>query len=158
MMGTRPGDLDPGVMLYALSELGYSPEQLRHLLNDRSGLLGVSHISASMEQLVRRAPEDRQAGFAIDLFVYMACKYMGAMASVLNGIDALVFTGGIGENSAAIRRRICDGLTYLGVRIDAERNERHADVISPSDSGVLVRVARTNETLMIARHVASLFV
>ncbi len=152
VMGTRSGDLDPGVLLYLLESQGMNPAALNMLVNQQSGLLGVSGISADMHDLLDKAPTDQHAAEAIDLFCYQARKFVGALAAALDGLDTLVFTGGIGEHAAPIRQRICDGLSSLGIALDAQRNEAHAPIISRDGSAVVVRVMKTNEDLMIARH------
>lgn len=156
MMGTRAGDLDPGVLLYLLSETRMPPDRLNTLLNQQSGLLGVSATSASMRELLEKEAGDRHAAEAIALFCYLAKKQLGALAAVLGGLNTLVFTGGIGERAAPIRLRICQGLEFLGIQVDPERNEQHAPVISPPGSLVTVRVIPTDEDLMIARHTREL--
>jgi len=155
MMGTRPCDLDPGVLLYLLGTAAYTPAALSELLHDHSGLRGVSGSTADMRKLLQRAPQDRAAQTAIDLFVYDAAKQLGGLVTVLGGLDTLVFTGGIGENAWQIRKGICDMCAYLGVVVDPVRNEEHADVISQERSRVTVRVVKTDESLMIARHVVA---
>jgi acetate kinase len=157
MMGTRPGDLDPGVLLY-LIQAHYSAAELETLLTERSGLLGVSDASASMETLLDRAAADRQSMDAIELFVYQVRKHAGALIAVLGGLDTLVFTGGIGEHAAPIRNMIADGLMCAGVRVDPARNAASDAVISPDDSLVTVRVIPTDESQMIARHVRDILV
>ncbi len=152
VMGTRPGDLDPGVLIYLLAVRGLSPEALSELVNRQSGLLGVSGISAAMRDLLERESSEPQAAEAIDLFCYQARKFLGALAAVLGGLDLLVFTGGIGERAASIRQRICDGLEFLGVELDPARNAAHAPIISRDGSRATVRVIQTDEDLMIARH------
>ena len=156
MMGTRTGDLDPGVLLYLLAEREMTPAALNELVNRQAGLLGVSGISADMRDLLERESTDGHAAEAIGLFCYQAKKYLGALATVLGGLDTLVFTGGIGEHAASVRLRICEGLEFLGIRIDPRRNEAHAPVISPEGSTATVRVMRTDEDLMIARHTREL--
>ena len=113
MMGTRPGDLDPGVLLYALEVLGYDAAHIRDLLAKRSGLLGVSHRTADMRELLELERDDLRARDAVELFVYLACKQIGALAAVLGGVDRLIFTGGIGENAREIRERIYARVAYL---------------------------------------------
>ena len=152
MMGTRPGDLDPGVLLYLMRERHYTPAELDDVLTHRSGLLGVSHISADVRTLLDRRANDPAAAEAIELFVYVAKKGIGALAAVLGGLDTLVFTGGIGEHAAPIRAEIADGLAYLGVEIDGARNTAGSAIISKAGAGVIVRVIATNENLMVARH------
>jgi acetate kinase len=154
MMATRPGDLDPGVLLYLLREDGLSVEGLDDLVNRRSGLLGVSGTSPDMRHLLEREGEDEAAAAAIELFCYLAVKQLGAMTAALGGLDAVVFSGGIGESAPAIRARIAAGAAHLGVRLDAERNDRSAAIISAAGSPVTVRVIPTDEELVIARHTA----
>ena len=151
MMGTRPGDLDPGILLYLLAG-GYSSERLAELLYRRAGLLGVSGTTASMEAIVRASASDDRAREALALFVYQACKHAGAMIAALGGLDLFVFTGGIGENSSEVRKRICAGLAFAGISIDAGENERNADLISAKGSAARVRIIKTDENRMIARH------
>jgi len=151
MMGTRSGDLDPGVLLYLMRGEALNADQLDHLVNQRSGLLGVSGISPDMKELLDREATDPHAAEAVELFCYQARKYVAAMAAAAGGIDTLVFAGGIGERSAPIRARICAGLTFLGVRIDPTRNAAHDPVISPDNSPVTVRVIPTDEEISIAR-------
>ena len=156
MMGTRPGDLDPGVLLYLLAERRMTPAALNELVNRQAGLLGVSGTSADMRDLLERESTDGHAAEAIGLFCYQAKKYLGALAAVLGGLDTLVFTGGIGEHAASVRLRICEGLEFLGIRIDPCRNKAHAPVISSEGNWATVRVMRTDEDLMIARHTREL--
>ena len=153
VMGARCGDLDPGVLLYLQQERGMTPAELNELINKQSGLLGVSGLTSDMKELLNREAKDLDAAEAIALFCYQAKKYLGAYAAVLGGLDTLVFTGGIGEHAADIRGRICGDLAFLGIQLDAERNNRHAPIISQPDSRVTVRVIKTDEDLMIARHV-----
>ena len=152
MMGTRPGDLDPGVLLYLLRSGRYTRTALDEVLTQRSGLLGVSQISADLRTLLARRADDVAAAQAVELFIYLAKKSIGGLAAVLGGLDTLVFTGGIGEHAVAIRWEIADGLAHLGIKLDVERNAAGAAIISPDDGGVTVRVIATNETLMVARH------
>ena len=152
VMGTRSGDLDPGVLLYLLEEKGLSPPQMGELVNKRAGLLGVSETSLDMRDLLGREANDSRAAEAISLFCYQAKKFLGALAAALGGLDVLVFTGGIGEHAAPVRWRICEGLKFLGVRLDPDRNAEHASVISHDGTGVAVRVIPTDENLMVARH------
>jgi acetate kinase len=153
VMSTRSGDVDPGALLYLLGYENISVKEMNSLLNKQSGLLGVSGTSADMRTLLNNSSQDGRAADAVELFCYRAKKYIGAYAAVLGGVDVLVFAGGIGENAPAVRQRICDGLEFLGIRLDEPRNEANADIISPSGSGVSVRVIKTNEDLMIVRHV-----
>ncbi len=153
VMSTRTGDLDPGVLLYLLQAQGMTPAELNTLVNKQSGLLGVSGASGDMQDLLAQAPGNPAAESAIELFCYQAGKFIGALAAVLGGLDTLVFTGGIGEHADPVRARICGRLGFLGIRLDDRLNEQDAPVISVHDSSVLVRVIRTDEDLMIARHV-----
>jgi acetate kinase len=152
VMSTRSGDLDPGVILYLLQEQGLSSGQINDLLNRRAGLLGVSGISADMQDLLAQEGRRPQAAQAVALFCYQARKFLGALTAALGGLDTLVFTGGIGENSSVIRERICGNLGFLGISLDADRNRASAPIISAEAGRVTVRVMRTNEELMIARH------
>jgi len=150
MMGTRSGDLDPGILLYLLEEKHYDAESLERLINHRAGLLGVSGISSDMKVLLEKA--EPNAAQAVEMFCYQVRKSIGALTAALGGLDLLVFTAGIGERAAPVRWEICRGLEYMGIRLDHERNSEHANVISTSDSRCIVRVIPTNEDLMIARH------
>ena len=149
-MGTRPGGVDPGVILYLFQNLGLSAPEVETILYKKSGLLAISGISSDMRDLL--ASGEAKARLAVDYFVYRAAKEIGALAAVLGGIDGLVFTAGIGENSAEIRRRICESSAWLGIKLDAEANARNALRISVAESRVSVWVIPTNEELMIARH------
>jgi acetate kinase len=153
VMGTRSGDVDPGALIYLLGHAKMSLSELDVHLNKQSGLLGVSGSSNDMRDLLAKAPSDVQAAEAVDLFCYRAKKYLGAYAAVLGGLDVLVFAGGIGEHAPEVRERICDGLSFLGIRLDPARNQVNAPVISGPDSRVVVRIIETKEDLMIARHV-----
>jgi acetate kinase len=156
MMGTRPGDLDPGVLLYLSAEKRMSPAALNDLINKESGLLGVSGGSADMRDLLARESSDARAAEAVGLYCYRAKKHLAALTAALGGLNSLVFTGGIGEHAAPVRMRICDGLEFLGIQLDSQRNSRHAAVISREGSSVTVRVIPTEEDRMIARHTAEL--
>ena len=153
MMGTRAGDLDPGLLSYLSRSEGMTPVRFERMVNHESGLLGVSGISSDMRDLCARADTDVRAADAVNLFCYQAKKWIGAYAAALGGLDALVFAGGIGENSPLVRARICAGLGFLGVELNARDNARSAPVISKRATRVTVRVIRTNEELMIARSV-----
>src|SRR6185295_12931968 len=153
MMGTRSGDLDPGVLVHLVDAQGASPAALNRLVNHEAGLLGVSGLSGDMRDLLGKESSDPHAADAITLFCYLARKSVGALAAVLGGLDTLIFTAGIGEHAAPVRERICQGLEFLGLELDAERNARHAPIISRDGSRVVVRVMQTDEDLMIARHV-----
>jgi acetate kinase len=152
MMGTRTGDLDPGVLLYLLREKDYDADRLEQLVNDESGLLGVSGLSPDMKTLLERREHEPAAAQAVGMFCYQLRKYIGALAAGLGGLDTLVFTGGIGERAAPVRSEACRELEHLGIRLDPERNTAHADTVSRPDSRCVVRVIPTDEDLMIARH------
>ena len=149
-MGTRCGALDPGVVLYLLSEQGMSLSDVTDLLYHRSGLLGVSGESSEMHELL--ASDSPYASEAIDLFVYRIRRELGSLVAVLGGLDLLVFTGGIGEHALPIRARICQDAQWLGVRLNEEANRTDGPKISADDSAVAVWVIPTDEDLMIARH------
>lgn len=149
-MGTRCGALDPGILLYLMEDRGMDVRAIEKLLYTRSGLLGVSGISSDMRILL--ASEDPKARLAVELFLYRIRRELGSLAAALGGIDALVFTGGIGENAAAIRERVCREAAWLGVVLEADANARGGPCIAASDSRVKVWVIPTNEELMIARH------
>ncbi len=155
VMGTRTGDLDPGVLVYLTRAEGLSADQLEHLVSHRSGLLGVSETSSDVGDLLSRQASDPRAAEAIELFCYQARKWIGALAAALGGLDALVFSGGIGENAPEVRARICDGLDFLGVRLDLGANAGNAPLISTAAAAVGVRVIPTDEELMIAKMVST---
>ena len=154
MMGTRTGNLDPGVLLYLMDYRQMDAKALTRLLYKESGLLGVSGISQDMRVLLDSpAPEAREA---VDLFCYRIVREIGSLAAALGGLDALVFTGGIGEHGAPVRQQVCAELGWLGLRLDAAANAADASKISTSDSRIEVCVIPTNEEWIIARHVAEL--
>ena len=155
MMGTRSGDLDPGVLIHLL-KTGYSADQLENLLDHRAGLLGVSGQSSDMKALLQKSQTSNAARMAVQMFGYQVRKYIGAYAAVLNGLDTLVFTGGIGERAAEVRAEICSGLEYLGVALDTAANGQNAEVISQPGTKCTVRVVQTDEDLMIAHHTRNL--
>ncbi|HXW82855.1 MAG TPA: acetate/propionate family kinase, partial [Candidatus Binataceae bacterium] len=152
MMGTRTGDLDPGVLAYLQKNEKYDGDAIERLVNHQSGLLGVSGSSSDMKVLLEKRAKDPQAAEAIAMFCYQARKSIGALAAALGGLDLLVFTAGIGERAPAVRAEICAGLEHLGVRLDSRSNEQNAEIISELESRCAVRVIPTNEDLMIARH------
>ena len=156
MMSTRSGDLDPGLLSYFVRTETMSASQLLHMLTHESGLLGVSETSADMRQLLASEATDERATEAVAMFCYQIKKCVGAYAAALGGLDTMVFTGGIGENCAVIRSRICQGIEFLGVEIDEQRNSAHESLISKHGARVNVRVIRTNEELMVARAACSL--
>ena len=152
-MGTRPGDLDPGVAWYLMQSKNLTPKQFNKLINHESGLLGVSETSSDMRDLTGHEATDARAAEAVELFCYHVKKWIGAYAAALGGLDTLVFAGGIGENAPSVRARICDGLTFLGIEIEEKRNATNAGVISAETSRVAVRVMHTDEEIMIASSV-----
>jgi acetate kinase len=153
-MGTRPGQLDPGVVLYLIAEKGMSPAAVQDLFYKESGLKGLSGISNDVRELQDSA--DPQAAFALDYFVYRVGLFAGMLAAALGGIDGFVFTAGIGENSATMRARIAEKLAWLGVTLDADANAARKPLISRKDSRVPVYIIPTNEELMIAQHTLEL--
>jgi acetate kinase len=156
MMGTRSGDLDPTVITYLARARAMTTDALERLVNNESGLLGVSGYSQDMRDLLDRATSNREAADAIELYCYVARKQFGALAAALGGVNTIVFTGGVGEHAAPIREKICSGLEYLGVQLHCKRNAAHEAVISADSSRVVVRVIATDEDLVIAKHVVRL--
>jgi acetate kinase len=156
MMGTRCGDLDPTVITYLGRARAMTTDALEEMVNDESGLLGVSEKSQDMRDLLDSAKSNSEAAEAIDLYCYIARKQFGALAAALGGVDTIVFTGGIGEHAALIREKICSGLEHLDLQLDRKRNAAHEPVISADSSRVVVRVIATDEDLVIAKHVARL--
>jgi acetate kinase len=157
VMGTRCGDIDPAIVDFISTKEGLSARDADSLLNKQSGLLGISGLTNDMRELLAEAAEnnDRRARLAIDLFCYRARKYIGAYLAAMEGADAIVFTGGIGENSAEVRAHICEGLRWMGLNLDQERNDAHTGgregVITADDSRLQALVIPTDEELMIAR-------
>jgi len=152
MMGTRSGDLDPGVLVHLLDTKGYDARGLEQLVDRRSGLLAISERTSDMRELLAARPSDARARLAVDMFCYQARKTIGALAASLGGIDSLVFTGGIGEHATVVREEICAGLTHLGVQLERARNDSNAPLISSDGSPCIVRVVAANEESIIARH------
>ena len=148
-MGTRVGDLDPAVVLYLITERHMSPEEVSTLLQTRSGLLGLSGVSSDVRDLL--ASREPRARFALEYFTFRIAREVGALASVLGGLDGVVFTAGIGEHAAAVRADVCARLAWLGVRLDDPSNRAHGPTISAADSRVGVYVIPTNEEIVIAR-------
>lgn len=157
VMGTRSGDLDPAILDHVASKEGYSSPEIEGILNKQSGLLGVSGLTNDMRELLAEEAEhgDRRARLAIDLFAYRARKYIGSYLAAMNGADALIFAGGIGENASAVRARICDGLQWMGITIDSEKNDAMINGkegrIDAAGSRLEVWVIPTDEELLIAR-------
>ncbi|HEY6402950.1 MAG TPA: acetate kinase [Blastocatellia bacterium] len=160
VMGTRSGDLDPAIVDFIATKEGLSSREIESLLNTQSGLIGVSGLTNDMRELLDEAREhkDRRALLAIEIFCYRARKYIGAYLAAMGGADAVVFTGGIGENSAEVRSRICDGLEWMGLTLDDERNRAHSGgregLISRENSRLAAYVIPTDEELLIARDTA----
>lgn len=156
LMGTRPGSLDPGILLYLFQEKGMDAQAIEHLLYQESGLLGVSGISHDMRDLL--ASSSPHAKEAVDLFIYRVARALGSMAAAAGGLDALVFTAGIGEHTSKVRAGICEQSAWLGVQLDKAANERGGPRITATDSPVSVWVIPTNEELMIARDTRAVIV
>ncbi len=150
VMGTRSGDLDPGVLLFLLNQYQMTPAELEDLLSKRSGLKAIAGIS-DVQELLHMEATSVEAKEALTVFCYSAKKYIGSLAAAMEGLDMLIFTGGIGENSAVIRERICQGLGYMGIDLDEKMNLKNELIISKDKSRVTVRVIKTNEELMMAR-------
>ncbi|MCX6137262.1 MAG: acetate kinase [Ignavibacteriales bacterium] len=153
LMGTRSGDMDPSVILYIMSKEGLNYAEANTLLNKHSGLAGISGVSSDMREIQNEMEKgNKRAGQAFDVFTYRVRKYIGAYAAAMGGLDAVVFTGGIGENSAAVRKASCDGLEFLGITIEESKNtsKDKEKEIQTADSSVNVLVVPTNEELMIA--------
>jgi acetate kinase len=153
VMGTRSGDVDPGVIFYLLDQDKMTSADLNNCLNKQSGLLGVSGSSEDMRDLLEKSSHDEHAAEAVEIFCYRARKYIGSYAAALGGVDLLVFAGGIGEKAPEVRLKICQELEFLGIRLDSQRNQSNESVISSVSSRVKVRIVETNEDLTIVRHV-----
>lgn len=156
VMSSRSGDMDPGLVSFLAKSEQMTASQFNRMVNHESGLLGISETSSDMRDLLSRESEDVRAAEAVGLFCYQARKWIGAFAAALGGLDTLVFAGGIGENAAPVRARICEGLGFLGIELDPARNEAHAEIISTEKSPAVVRIIRTDEELMIATSVCRL--
>lgn len=157
LMGTRSGDLDPSLILYIMGKEGLSLSEAGTLLNKHSGLIGISGESSDMRE-IQKAMNDghKRAGYAFDIFCYRIKKYTGAYAAAMGGLDALVFTGGIGENSSKVRAAVCEGLEFLGLNIDDIKNNNSEEIISADDSRVKIMKIPTNEELVIALDTAKI--
>ena len=156
VMGTRAGDLDPGLLSFLARRERMTPARFDRMVNHESGLLGVSGTSSDLRDLLAREAHDKRAAEAVALFCYQAKKWIGSFAAALGGLDTLVFAGGIGENAPLIRERICDGLGFLGIELNRRRNAMNAPLISADTGRVKARVIRTDEERMIARSVLGL--
>jgi acetate kinase len=155
-MSTRSGDIDPGLVWYLTRTENISAEQFHQMVNFQSGLLGVSETSSDMRDLLKCETHDVRAAEAVALFCYQIKKWVGAFTAALGGLETLVFSGGIGENSPQVRTRICDGLGFLGIELDEQNNSANQGVISATTSRVVVRVIPTDEETTIARSVCRL--
>jgi len=155
VMSTRSGDLDPGIVCYLMNK-GLDAKALSHLVNHQSGLLGISGLSSDMTALLQLEKDNEDAALAVQIFCYQAVKYIGAYAAALNGLDTLVFAGGIGENAASIRARICANFNYLGAAIDEEKNNRNDQLVSTDESAVKIYVMATDEEFIIAKETAGI--
>jgi acetate kinase len=149
VMSSRSGDIDPGVVWYLQRQTGMSAEEFNRVVNFESGLLGVSGLSPSMRVLIENEKTNPHAAEAVELFCYDVRKAIGALTATIGGLDSLIFSGGIGEQSHILRRRICKGLDYLGIELDQTPNKKHADLISSNKSRVGVHVLATNEAAVI---------
>jgi acetate kinase len=156
MMGSRSGDLDPGLVSYLARTEKMDAPQFQDMVNRASGLLGVSELSSDLRDLLAQEADDVRAAEAVAMFCYQAKKWIGSFAAALGGLDTLVFAGGIGENAPVIRQRICEGLGFLGIEIDHSSNAKNAPLISLGSGRVTVRIIHTDEELMIAKSVVRL--
>jgi acetate kinase len=157
LMGTRSGDIDPSLILYIMGKEGLSLHEASTLLNKHSGLIGISGESSDMREILKAVKsESKRASYAFDLFCYRIKKYLGAYAAAMGGLDAFVFTGGIGENSAEVREAVCSDLEFLNIKLDNDRNSNHENIISSDDSTVMVLRILTNEELVIALDTAKI--
>jgi len=152
-MSTRSGDLDPGLGWYLWRVENVSARQFHHMINHEAGLLGISETSSDTRELLRLEPNDVRAAEALEVFCYQIKKYICALAGALGGLDTLIFSGGIGENAPELRSRICQGLEFIGLKMDAGKNDANGPVLSAADSRVTVRMMRTDEEWVIARTV-----
>jgi acetate kinase len=156
LMGTRSGDMDPGLISFILKNESLNPEQFSSLVNHQSGLLGISETSSDMQDLLDREKSDERAAEAIEIFCYQVKKWIGSFTAALGGLDTLVFSGGIGENAPAVRSRICEGLQYLGIELDDDLNNKSEKIISAQNRKLDVYVIPTDEELMIAKMVSEI--
>jgi acetate kinase len=156
VMSRRTGDLDPSLAAYLARTEGVSVEQFQHMVNAESGLLGISEISSDVRDLLGTEKSDPRAADAVASFCYNAKKHLASLAATMGGLETLIFSAGIGENYAAIRARTCEGLEFLGIRIDPIANQQNAAIISTNDSKVTVRVIKTDEEMFIAQTVSTL--
>jgi acetate kinase len=153
VMGTRPGDIDPGLLVYLMRVEKLSPDEMDEFISRKCGLLGISETSYDMRDLLKYRTQDERASDAVEIFCYQAKKFLAALSAILGGLDTLVFSGGIGENSSDVRSMICSDLSYMGLAVDGSRNSTNAAVISRDDSRVTIRVIATDEEQVIAQAV-----
>ena len=155
IMGTRSGDIDPGVAWYLMQVEKLTPKEFNDLINHQSGLLGISATTSDMKEIIKNKNTDTHAAEAFELFCYQAKKFIGAYTAALEGLDTLIFSGGIGEHSPGVRSQICDGLEFLGIELCEIKNMNNEGIISCATSKITVRVIKTNEELMIAKMVCN---
>jgi acetate kinase len=153
VMATRPGDIDPGLLVYLMRVEKLSPDQMDDFISRQCGLIGLSETTSDMRDLTARRAQDARAADAVDLFCYQAKKFIAALTAALGGVETIIFSGGIGENAVDIRAQICQELNYLGISLDPARNQTNADIISPERSSVTIRVIKTDEEIVIAEAV-----
>jgi acetate kinase len=156
VMGTRPGDLDPGLLVYLMKDLKFSPDAMDKFISHQCGLLGVSETSSDMRDLLASRVTDHRAADAVELFCYQAKKHLCALTSTLGGLDTLVFTGGIGEHAPEVRAGICEGLGFMGLILNASTNARGCDVISGDQGRITIRIIPTDEEIVIVRLVRAI--
>jgi acetate kinase len=156
VMATRPGDLDPGLLVYLEKDQNLSNLEMDKFISQQCGLLGVSETSSDMRDLLAARPTDPRAAEAVDLFCYQAKKHLCALTATLGGLDTLVFSGGIGEHAPEVRAGICQGLDFLGLHLDPSRNARGEPIISSPQSRIAIRIIPTDEEIVIARIVRSI--
>lgn len=156
VMGTRTGDLDPGILLYLLQHKNFTAEELNRVVNDESGLKGISCLSSDMKTLVEQEDVNAGAKLAVEVFCYQATKHLGALIAAMGGIDMLVFTGGIGASSPVIRARICRGMRYAGIVLNEQLNEQNVALISATEGKAVVHAIQTNEEWQMAANAMEL--
>jgi acetate kinase len=156
VMGTRPGDLDPGLLIYLMKDRGLTTGEMDKFISEQCGMLGISETNSDMRDLLSKRAADSRAADAVDLFCYQAKKHLCALTATLGGVDTIIFAGGIGEHAPEVREGICNSLDFLGVELDASKNESGSGVISTSRSRVTVRIIATDEEIVIARIASSI--
>jgi acetate kinase len=156
MMATRTGDIDPGLAWHFMQVEKLTPQKFNHLINYESGLLGISETTSDMKEIIKLKNTDTRAGEAYEMYCYQIKKYIGAYIAALEGVQIIVFSGGVGEHSPEVRNQICDGLEFLGIELDEVKNMKNELIISAKQSKVIVYVIKTNEQLMIAKMVSDM--